>query len=117
MIINLTQHNASLEQVRAGVIEPESKELVKEFLTFDSLPNQEEILKRVSKLATIAEMHGAHAAMIGGAPFLMSALERELKNRRITPVYAFSKRVVTERTTDGKTEKISVFRHLGFVEV
>ena len=117
MIINLTQHTSTDDQIRAGVVTPAQKELIKELLTFNDLPNQEEILNRVSKLATIAEMHGAHAAMIGGAPFLMSALERELKNRRITPVYAFSKRVVTERTTDGKTEKISVFRHLGFVEV
>ena len=57
--------------------------------------------------------------MIGGAPYLMSALERALKQRGVKPLYAFSLRVsedVLDEST-GEVKKTLVFKHLGFLEV
>ena len=86
--------------------------------TFESLPSQEEIQKRAISIAEIASNHSVQYAMIGGAPYLMAPLERELKKRGITPLYAFSLRESAEKVeADGSTTKMVVFRHKGFVEV
>ena len=117
-IVNLTQHDASVEQKEGGVFEPHQKEKVKSCLTFSSLPDREEIQKRALRLAQIAESEKVDSAMIGGAPYLMSALEEALIKKGINPLYAFSKRESIEKTLpDGGVEKTQVFRHLGFVEV
>jgi len=113
MIINLTQHIATPEQRKAGVFDPACKKVIQKLLTFDELPTKDEIEQRARKLATLAYLYNAKKAMIGGAPFLMASLEKALKERNITPVYAFSRREVIEES-NGK--KISVFKHLGFVE-
>jgi hypothetical protein len=56
--------------------------------------------------------------MIGGAPYLMGALEKALRECGFTPVYAFSKREsIDQPQPDGSVRKVAVFRHLGFVEV
>jgi hypothetical protein len=129
MIINMTQHPATPEQVAAGVIDlpQEAKEAVQAALTFDTLPTSQEIEERASWLAEFAatwditqsDDGGAEiyptAALIGGAPFLMSALESALKDRYVTPLYAFSKREsVEKRQADGSIIKTNVFRHIGF---
>jgi len=123
-ILNLTQHKTTPDQLTAGVVDPESpwKEGIQRALTFEDLPTPEEIQRRAEALAKIAEItkgiYGHDAAMIGGAPYLMSALERELRKRGIKPLYAFSKReVVEEQLPDGTVRKTQVFKHLGFVEV
>ena len=55
-------------------------------------------------------------AMIGGAPYLMSELEKELWYRGIEPVYSFSRRESVESTdAEGNVTKTSVFKHIGFV--
>ena len=118
-ILNLTQHTASPEQLSSGVVEPtpELKVKIKELLTFNSLPAQNEILGRALALAGLVETldeEFSHA-MIGGAPFFMSALEKELREIGVTPLYAFSQRVVEEKE-DGSEKKV-FFRHEGFVEV
>jgi hypothetical protein len=109
MRINLTQHNATTEQ---GCTEPQPKKTVQELLTFDVLPNRKEIQHRAINLAIIAKSHGATEAMIGGAPFLMPALEQALIARGIQPLYAFSRREVVEEEGGKKTV---IFRHIGFV--
>ena len=138
MIINLTQHDSTPEQ---GCIEPASKADIRAALTFSDIPSREEIDRRARALAEFclievgrvlgdaggdkypapddikAGVHGAIRAMIGGAPFLMPALERELRRVGIRPVYAFSRRESVE-TTDpetGAVKKTAVFRHIGFV--
>jgi len=116
-ILNLTQHNATPEQVSQGVVEPKDKAQVQALLTFDELPTAEEIRRRAEALAEIAAAEGAEAAMIGGAPYLMADLEAALQARGIRPVYAFSRREVVEtQMPDGTVVKKTVFRHLGFVE-
>jgi hypothetical protein len=115
-MINLTQHPATAEQAVAGVVEPRDKAAVQAALTADALPSAQDIRRMADDLAAIAAEHGADTAMIGGAPWLMGALERALIDRGIAPVYAFSVRESAEAVQpDGSTKKVAVFRHAGFV--
>lgn len=117
MILNLTQHAATIDQINAGVVEPLDKEAVQSMLTFDYMPIRHDILVSANELAMIALDHGYKKALIGGAPYLMSALENALKAAGITPVYAFSVRdSVEESDGQGGVKKVNVFRHIGFVE-
>ena len=116
-IINLTQHLPTPAQTAEGVFLA-SAELMT-LLNFDDIPDIEDIEWRAAALADIAVSEGAEAAMIGGAPYLMSALERALKARGVKPVYAFSLRD-SEDVLDEETcvvKKTLVFKHLGFLEV
>lgn len=117
-ILNLTQHDATPDQVAAGVIEPADKAEVRKLITFDELPSREHLLETATLVAGLAERMEMAAAMIGGAPFFMGPLERALRVRGITPLYAFSKREATVDThrPDGSVGKTQVFRHVGFVE-
>lgn len=112
-ILNLTQHPASEEQKEVGVFEPEDKQKVQNLLTFEEIPDKSTLRKCAEKIAIIAKSADVDKAMIGGAPFFMAPLEAALVLEGITPLYAFSKRVSKENE-DG--EKISIFKHLGFVE-
>jgi len=115
-ILNLTQHAPSQEQLAAGVVDPADKQEVCSLLTFDSIPSSAEMRDRAERLAAIAKEVGAAAAMIGGAPFFMSALEAALLEVGVEPVYAFSLRVTEEvPQPDGSVRKTNVFRHVGFV--
>lgn len=117
-MLNLTQHVATAEQIEAGVVEPtpEVKKVIQELLTFNSLEETQEITERAFKLARIAKEHGVERVMIGGAPFLMGALESMLAMGDITAHYAFSQRVVEEvAKEDGTVEKKAIFKHMGFV--
>lgn len=128
-IINLTQHSVSDDQAKDGVIRHtiHHREIC-ELLTFHEIPTQLEIAERASKIADLAlsvlqnlrdrkNKPGLKGyAMIGGAPFLMPALEQELRIRDIQPLYAFSERCsIEEVSSSGETVKKSVFKHLGFV--
>ena len=137
--INLTQHNATPEQVAAGVFDlPQSlRGDLSALLTFDAIPGVEEIKARAhdiafmaARLASAADRdeekdgelaendRGAFAlsAMIGGAPYLMAPLEAALRNHGLEPVYAFSVRESVEQMMpDGTVRKVNVFRHAGFV--
>jgi hypothetical protein len=113
MRINLTQHTASPEQ---DCIEPSDKTAVQRLLTFETLPDRDDIKDRAVALAMIAETSGASEAMIGGAPYLMTCLEDQLSKRGIKPLYAFSTREsIEQHQPDGSIRKIAVFKHIGFV--
>ena len=121
-ILNLTQHIATKEQIEVGVFEPENKNEVKEFLTFNKIPTKTEIVASAIALASLAkeecEKHNCKKVMIGGAPYLMSALERWLKKYGLQPVYAFSKRVsIDEPQPNGSVIKKAIFKHEGFIEI
>ena len=130
MVINLTQHKATPEQVAQGVVDlpDEVRQALVVALTFDDLPTLAEIEDTAEVVAELACQNGLggddgdspwpEAAMIGGAPFLMALLETALKARGIRPVYAFSRRESDETTKpDGSVVKTNVFRHVGFVSV
>ena len=126
MILNLTQHKSTPEQ---GCYDLQGQALadLKGLLTFENLPTRQEIVDRAAVLAAVAagspvaydgeEAIFATAAMIGGAPFLMGPLEAALRERGITPLYAFSERVSEDAVQpDGSVRKVAVFRHKGFIE-
>lgn len=138
-ILNLTQHTATPEQIEAGVVEPTAEERAEivQFLTFDEQPDRYDIRDRAYELASLARrvffrVYGAmtpdereldsqggtgSCAMIGGAPFLMRALEEELARELITPLYAFSTRESVEQVQpDGSVRKTAIFRHQGFIQ-
>ncbi|TSC65754.1 MAG: hypothetical protein CEO22_369 [Candidatus Berkelbacteria bacterium Gr01-1014_85] len=109
-IFNLTQYAPTNEQLLAGVVEPscELKVDILSLLTFETPETAMLINLRALELAEIAALSGYESAMIGGAPFLMGALERALRNCGITPLYSF-----TQRRSVGKTQ---IFVHVAWVE-
>ncbi|MGA1473384.1 MAG: hypothetical protein ACO326_09495 [Burkholderiaceae bacterium] len=116
-IVNLTQHAATAEQATAGVYDLQGEALsdLRALLTFDDLPSPGTITARALALAAFAQ--GCEAAMIGGAPYLMPALEAALLEAGVLPLYAFSRREsVDVPQEDGSIRKTAVFRHLGFVQ-
>ncbi len=125
MIINLTQHPATPEQVAAGVVDLVDGQLLelKKLLNFNDLPSRQDVRQVASALGWLVDtilptlQKGVPpVAMIGGAPFLMPALEEALADRGVRPVYAFSRRESVEETQpDGSVRKTAVFRHAGFV--
>ena len=122
MIVNLTQHAASAEQIEEGVIDMVGKDLesLKALLTFQDIPSAAEIDRRAQEITRLAKdaLFGQpeKKAMIGGALWLMAPLSFYLKSSGINPVFAFSKRESVEKVIDGKTVKTNVFKHVGFVE-
>ena len=138
VILNLTQHQATPEQIEAGVYNPLQPEAIKEALTFNTLPSKQEIEVKALTLSAIAaeevywqllktrakseeqldiesQMLGMQV-MVGGAPYLMPYLEKALKDVNLKAVYAFSKRESVEIViADGSVKKTAVFKHLGFV--
>lgn len=133
-IINLTQHKATQEQIEQGVFDMPEKyqEWLKDILTFESLPTKEEMDDRAHDLAMSAamfdmleddleaeekgcELYPTHA-LVGGAPFFMSTLEKHLYAHGLIPLYAFSQRQSVEKVAeDGTVTKTNVFKHLGFI--
>ena len=126
-IINLTQHAATKDQQKAGVVDIADSDLLAglhDALTFQDPPSKEELDNRARYIAELAclafsEDGNTHPteAMIGGAPFFMSHLERALKAIHIRPLYAFSRREVVEtKAEDGGVQKTAIFKHIDFIE-
>ena len=130
LILNLTQHSATADQLAAGVVDlpADQQRELKQLLTFDTLPDVAELKDRAMKVAQLAlrffEAQGVEigsyrnkpTAMIGGAPFFMATLESALLDVVIQPVYAFSQRVSVETQTESGVIKTSEFKHMGFVD-
>ena len=123
IIINLTQHAASAEQVAAGVVDLTAgdRALLAGWLSFDECPAAGDIGWRAECIADLADPGEApehpHAAMIGGAPWLMGPLASALRSKGIAPVFAFSAREsVDVALSDGCIRKTAVFRHRGWVD-
>jgi len=121
MILNLTQHPATPEQIAQGVVDLSGDDLaaLKMLLNFEELPEADDLPRRaieVAEIAIRATRGVVSECMIGGAPFFMRPLEQALLMAGFRPVYAFSRRVVEEAIQpDGTVRKTAVFRHEGFV--
>lgn len=119
MIANLTQHPATPEQLASGVKDFTGAELVqlKALLTFTTLPNAYEVHRRARGIAAIAAHVPCTAVMIGGAGYLMPALETELQLLGISALHAFTERHAVETVgADGQVTKTAIFKHVGFVD-
>ena len=116
-ILNLTQHDATSEQIQAGVVEPADKAAVRAALSFEELPSSSVLKTRAETLAVFARQMGHKSAMIGGAPFFMGALEKELIKFGIKPLYSFFSYAPNKEryNSDGCKETIKVFKHTGFI--
>lgn len=115
-VLNLTQHAATQDQLDAGVVEPMNKGAVQEALTFSEIPRRKTIIDNALALAYMALDSGCNKALIGGAPFLMSALEKALMAVGVEPLYSFSIRSSVEESDDnGGVKKTAVFKHAGFI--
>ena len=143
-ILNLTQHQATKDQLDAGLVDLTQSEraILTGLLTFDTLPTSDDIRQRANAIAELAAynarpedkedgekfalqamtggapwlMAPIAAALIGGAPWLMAPLIAALVGQGITPLFAFTKREVEEvAQQDGSVRKVAVFRHAGFI--
>ena len=118
-ILNLTQHNATPAQKEQGVVDmiPEHKEQLVKLLTFNELPNQDEIFDKATQLVILASKYACDYIMIGGAPYLMPYLEQAIAiDLGKVSIYAYSKRISTEVTNElGEVIKTNTFAHQGFV--
>lgn len=129
LIINLTQHQATAEQLQAGVVDlPEKRrQQLCQLLTFEEIPTAQELQERAKAIVDLPFVVESvedmvkpmpEKALIGGAPFFMGTLKEELRAAFIQPTYALSKRVVQEVTQpDGTVVKTAAFKHIGFVDV
>lgn len=120
MITNLTQHQATPDQVTAGVTDlpADDRARLQSLITFNEVPSKEELRERAKAVAEMAVKAGNATAMIGGAPYFMSVLEDALCEAGVKPVYAFSVRESQDvAQADGSIRKVVLFRHAGFVEV
>ena len=121
-ILNFTQHDATPEQLSAGVVEPDAdnKERIRQLLTFDELPTQSDLRQRATNCAVLAcvllAKYQCDAVMIGGSPYFMRHLESALRLFRVRYCYAFSRREAEEQVQpDGSVKKTHVFKHVGFI--
>ena len=117
-ILNLTQHQATFEQIDSGVydLDADGRKILSALLTFDELPSGPVLIDRAQEIAALAA--DANDVMIGGAPFFMSVLEKTLLQNGKRVHYAFSKRVSVEALQpDGSIKKLAMFKHAGFVSV
>ena len=119
---NLTQHNVTESQERAGICDlvPGQHSKLKALLTMKAEDvNQASIIERAEQIADFCEYFAVDGQrfMIGGAPFLMPVLSKALWNRGYKPFYAVSDRVSEESTlADGSVRKVVVFNHVSLVE-
>lgn len=120
-ILNLTQHQATQEQVEAGVIgfanEQRAKEL-KSLITFTTLPSANELYQRAKAVVALVKAEDAtiENVMVGGAGYFMPILEEELRLAGINPLHSFTQRETVETTNEnGEVVKTSKFVHVGFV--
>ena len=119
ILINLTQHNLTQEQLKDAVeVGNDVRDEVVKLITFSGLPTAGEIKGNASRLAEICrDMHASHA-VIGGAPYFMGSLEQALRRVGVTPLYAFTERVAVEITNPetGEVTKTSKFNFAGWIE-
>ena len=119
IIINLTQHQLTQEQLQGAVqVGNDVRDEVVKLITFNGLPTAGEIKNNASRLAEICrDMHASHA-VIGGAPYFMGPLEQALRKAGIVPLYAFTERVAVEvvNPETGEVTKTSKFNFAGWIE-
>lgn len=102
-VINLTKFKATAELERFGVRDLRSWnefQEIRNLLFFPLPPTQEQVAKRVERLAAIAvkesEKTGATTVLVSCPPWMMQSLCRELIYFNLTPVVSFTKKTTDE---------------------
>jgi len=123
-LLNLTQHDATKEQIKDGLVDPNESEksVIRKLLTFDDVPTAEQMIDKSMSLYYLAlhlieKYKTAPTVMLAGAPWFLPLVEHQLKKGGVKAVYSFSKRCVEEQISkDGKSvKKVSVFKHVQFI--
>lgn len=102
-ILNLTKHQATLEQKKQGVVDVENSTLIRELFEFETLPTEKEVNNRIDTLIKIACDTDSDLIMLGGPAFFVSRLHQELLLMGRKLVYPFIKKEENK------------FKHIGFV--
>ena len=125
-ILNLTQHNATADQLASGIIDlpADFQTALKGLLTFPTTYTRADLEYRALQIhELIRDMCGEHfgappkhaldGVMIGGMPSFMPVLEATLVSKGIRVGYACTERQSIDKEIDGKVVKTAVFVHAG----
>jgi hypothetical protein len=116
-MLNLTQHLCTKIQKEQGVIEPADKEYIKGLITFEDIPEIEDLRSRANKLVDVCRQEQVKFALVAGAPFWLIVLEFYLRLHGITPLHSFSKRIAYDhKNDDGTVQSIKTFVHAGWIQ-
>lgn len=124
LYFNATQHVLTPSQQKEGNwinLEESDIKIIRDLITFDTIPSENDMVERARKLAGLVTSHCAIAGvetckvMIGGAPYFQSCLENALLGSGFEPVYSFSERKCIETPNGDIVEKKFIFEHVGWV--
>ena len=121
MILNLTQHNATADQINAGIndIPVDFQNTLKGLLTFPTQYTRDDLEYRALQIhELVRDFCGTskevlEGVMIGGMPSFMPVLESVLISKGIKVGYACTERKSVDKKVDGKIIKTAVFVHAG----
>ena len=125
-ILNLTQHNATDDQINAGIndLPVDFQTTLKGLLAFPTQYTRADLEYRALQIhELIRDMCGEHfgappkhaldGVMIGGMPSFMPVLEATLVSKGIRVGYACTERQSIDKEIDGKVVKTAIFVHAG----
>ena len=121
MILNLTQHNATADQINAGIndIPVDFQNTLKGLLTFPTQYTRADLEYRSLQIhELVRDFCGTskevlEGVMIGGMPSFMPVLESVLISKGIKVGYACTERKSVDKEVDNKIIKTAVFVHAG----
>ena len=121
MILNLTQHNATADQINVGIndLTVDFQTALKGLLTFPTQYTRADLEYRALQIhELIRDFCGTseevlEGVMIGGMPSFMPVLESVLISKGIKVGYACTERKSVDKEVDGKIIKTAVFVHAG----
>lgn len=121
MILNLTQHNATADQINVGIndLPVDFQTTLKGLLTFPTQYTRDDLEYRSLQIhELVRDFCGTskevlEGVMIGGMPSFMPVLESVLISKGIKVGYACTERKSVDKEVDGKIIKTAVFVHAG----
>lgn len=121
IIVNLSPHDLTREMKERGVFDlptVDRNKLLDLLDTGNEALSKREIVDRAEKIARLGDKTGADRACIHAPIELVSTLERELRKRRITPMYpeGQARRYKADTPLDGISETKIGYSLDGFSE-
>ena len=121
MILNLTQHNATADQINVGIndLTVDFQTALKGLLTFPTQYTRADLEHRALQIHELVRdfcgpsKEVLKGVMIGGMPSFMPVLESVLISKGIKVGYACTERKSVDKEVDGKIIKTAVFVHAG----
>ena len=121
MILNLTQHNATADQINVGIndLPVDFQTTLKGLLTFPTQYTRDDLEYRSLQIhELVRDFCGTskevlEGVMIGGMPSFMPVLESVLISKGIKVGYACTERKSVDKKVDDKIIKTAVFVHAG----